>query len=455
MSITLQNTRDLLEFQSPTQAVIADRIPVSGRATIWVIAATILSSIAAMGCYKVDRVVTVPGKVVSKIPNTVVQPLETSIIRQISVHEGQIVHPGDSLVRLDPTFANADEGSLDKQVASLQSEVDRLEAELQGRTYSGNGSPDGLLQAMIFAQRHAERTAKLESYRRRIESAQAKVAQTVTDISSYTEEYRAAQIKEGMRKQLEQLQIGSKLNTLDSGAQRAEVNRSLQGAIASNEAAKSDLEGLIAERNAYVQQADGETAEQLTEQGRKLSDALEQQNKARLRRKLVDLRADRDAIVLNVAKVSVGSVVQSGDELITLVPTDAPLAIEASIPGRDAGFVQPGNHAVIKFDTFPYTTYGTATGTLHTVSADSFSDPQNSRERPGRPPQSQPEPNGGATFFRAGLSLDEMKLHNLPVGFHMTPGMPVTADIKVGQRTVLAYLLSQAVPTLTEGMREP
>jgi hemolysin D len=156
-----------------------------------------------------------------------------------------------------------------------------------------------------------------------------------------------------------------------------------------------------------------------------------------------------------VAKLSVGSVVQSGDELITLVPTDAPLAIEASIPGRDAGFVQPGNQAVIKFDTFPYTTYGTATGTLHTVSADSFGDPQNGHDRPGRPPQSQPEPNGGATFFRAGLSLDEMKLHNLPVGFRMTPGMPVTADIKVGRRTVLAYLLSRAVPTLTEGMREP
>lgn len=214
MSVTVQTTRDLLEFQSPTAAVIADRIPLSGRMTIWVIAATILSSITVMGVTKVDRVVTVTGKVVSKIPNTVVQPLETSIIRQISVHEGQIVHAGDGLVRLDPTFAAADEGSLDKQVASLQAEVDRLDAELQGRTYLGNGSPDGQLQAMIFAQKHAERTAKLESYRRRIESARAKVAQTVTDIASYAEEYRAAQTKEGMRKQLEQLQIGSKLNTL-------------------------------------------------------------------------------------------------------------------------------------------------------------------------------------------------------------------------------------------------
>jgi hemolysin D len=408
-----------------------------------------------MGGYKVDRVVAVPGKVVSEIPNMVVQPSDTSIVRRIDVHEGQVVDAGDRLASLDPTFADADAGSLDAQVTSLQAEVDRLRAESGGRTYVGNGTPASQLQATIFAQRHAERTAKLESYRQRIDSAGAKVAQTVTDIASYAEEYRAAQIKENMRGQLGQLQIGSKLNTLDTGAQRAEVNRALQTAFASNAAAKGDLNGLISERDGYVRQSKGETAQQLTEQGRKLSDALAQQNKARLRRNLVDLRADRDAIVLNVAKVSVGSVVQPGDELITLVPADAPLAIEASIPAHDAGFVHAGNPAVIKFDTFPYTTYGTATGTLRTVSAASFGGSRNGHDRPSRPALSQPEADGGATYCRAGLSIDEIKLHNLPAGFQMTPGMPVTADIKVGRWTVLAYLLSRVVPALTEGMREP
>jgi HlyD family secretion protein len=453
MSVTTENTRALLEFQSPTAAVIAERVPLSGRLTIWVIAAAILSSLSAMGFYSVDRVVPVSGKVVAKIPNIVVQPLETAIVRRIEVHEGQTVHAGDRLAMLDPTFAAADASSVDEQVSSLQAEVDRLQAEADGHSYLSNGSSASQLQAMIFAQKHAERDAKLESFRQRIDGARAKLTQTVTDIQSYAEEYRAAQTKEGMRKQLEELQIGSKLSTLDAGAQRAEVNRTLQAAIAGNLAAKSDLDGLIAERDAYVQQIKGETAQQLTAQGRKLSDAIEQQNKARLRRSLVDLRADRDAIVLNVAKVSVGSVVQSGDELITLVPTDAPLEIETSVPARDAGFVQAGNEAVIKFDTFPYSTYGFATGTLQIVSADSFT--QTARDRPGRPNTAQSDATGAATFFRATLSMDEMKLHNLPAGFRMTPGMPVTADIKVGKRTVMAYMLSRIVPTLTEGLREP
>jgi hemolysin D len=108
-----------------------------------------------------------------------------------------------------------------------------------------------------------------------------------------------------------------------------------------------------------------------------------------------------------------------------------------------------------KFDAFPYTTYGCAIGTLQTVSADSFTGSQTGRDRPSQPNTSQTEATGGATFFRAALSMDEMKLHNLPAGFRMTPGMPVTADIKVGRRTVLAYLLSRVVPTLIEGMREP
>jgi HlyD family secretion protein len=449
MSVT---TQAVLEFQSPTQAVIEARVPAGGRATIWVIGAAIVSSVAIMGVYPVDRVVAVPGKVVSRTPNLVVQPLDTAIVRAIDVREGQVVHAGDSLARLDPTFARADAAALDAQVASLQAEVDRLDAEANDRVYSPDGSPASQLQALIFTQRHAERTARLENYRQKIDSAKSKITQTTSDIVSYAEEYRAAQSKEGIRRQLEKLQLGSKLNTLDADAQRADVNRSLQAAIAANAAAKSDLEALIAERDGYVQQDRSETSQLLTEQGRKLAEAKDQQAKASLRSKLVDLRADRDAIVLNVAKVSVGSVVQSGDELITLVPADAPLEVEASVPARDAGFVSTGNHAVIKFDTFPYTTYGYATGTLTNVSADSFS---SSRDKPGRPAASQPDENAGGNFFRAGLSLDEMKLHNLPTGFHMTPGMPVTADIKVGKRTVLAYLMSRIVPTLTEGLREP
>ena len=101
-------------------------------------------------------------------------------------------------------------------------------------------------------------------------------------------------------------------------------------------------------------------------------DARESLNKAQLRKQLVELRADRDATVLTVAKVSVGSVLQSGQQFITLVPADAPLEVEANIAGRDDGFVHVGDPVAVKFDTFPFIQYGLAYGTVRTISADSF-----------------------------------------------------------------------------------
>ena len=335
MSVTIARRADaaLLEFKSPTAAVVARPIPRSARTTTWVVAGATLSAIAVMGLYPVDKVVTVPGKVVAGVPNIVVQPLDTAIVQQISVHEGQIVHAGDRLATLDPTFAAADATASDAQVASLRAEVDRLEAESEDRPYSGDGSQPSQIQAMIYAQRHAEMQAKLENYAQRIAGLNVKLEQSSTDINSYVEQFRVAQTKESMRRELEHLQVGSRLNTLDADAQRAEVQRALQAAVAARKSARAELDGMIAERDAHTVQFKTEVSQQLAEQGRKLADAEDQARKASLRRRLTVLLADRDAIVLNVAKVSVGSVVQSGDELIKLVPADAPLQIEASIPG--------------------------------------------------------------------------------------------------------------------------
>jgi HlyD family secretion protein len=103
-----------------------------------------------------------------------------------------------------------------------------------------------------------------------------------------------------------------------------------------------------------------------------LSDAREQFNKATLRRQLVELRSERDAIVQSVAKVSVGSVLQSGQQFITLVPADAPLEVEANVVGSDSGFVRVGDAVAVKFDTFPYSQYGLAEGTVKVASPNSW-----------------------------------------------------------------------------------
>jgi len=442
----------LLEYQSPTAALIARPVPMASRYTTWVIAVMFAVLLALLTQVPIDRVVDASGKVTATTGNLMVQPLEVSLVRSVNVKEGQLVHAGEVLAELDPTFAQADAGSLETQVASLQAEVDRLSAETQNRPYLPDGSAPSQLQAMIYAQRHAERSFKLENYAQKIESLRVKVAQANSDVLTFTERLKLATEVEAKRRELTRLQVGSQLNLLQATDTRVDVDSKLTMARSQGQSAARDLEAQMAERDGYLQQNSAESSQQLTEQGRKLSDAKEQLRKASLRRTLVQLRAGRDAIVLRVAPVSVGTVMQSGQEFIELVPLDAPLQIEAVVDGRDVGFVRVGDPVTIKFDTFPYGLYGTATGTVRSVSPDSFKDPE---APPSKETKSRAQGAMGVLFFRAKMSIDEVRLHDLPQGAQIVPGMPVQADIRVGTRTVLAYLMSRYIPVASEGMREP
>jgi HlyD family secretion protein len=209
---------------------------------------------------------------------------------------------------------------------------------------------------------------------------------------------------------------------------------------------------MIAERNGFVQSWRADVSQQLSDATGKLSDARESLNKAQLRKQLVELRAEQDSIVLTVAKVSAGSVLQSGQQFITLVPADAPLEIEANISGRDDGFVRISDPVSIKFDTFPFIQYGLGYGAVRTISADSFTSQDDQRNPTGAVPvpAQSTEP-----YYRARVTIDRVDLHGTPPDFHLLPGMPITADIKVGKRTVIQYLLGRVLPVASEGMREP
>ncbi|SHG45628.1 hypothetical protein [Bradyrhizobium erythrophlei] len=166
----------ILEFQSPSQSLAAAPVPRTARGTIWIISSMFVACVMAMGLIPIDRVVTAQGKVVSRVPLLVVQPLETSVVRSIDVTEAQSVHTGDVLARLDPTFAAADVGASEALVSTLQAEVSRMQAEATGSPFASTGTdPNQLLQASIFAQRQSERDFKRETYQQRISGLQAAV----------------------------------------------------------------------------------------------------------------------------------------------------------------------------------------------------------------------------------------------------------------------------------------
>jgi HlyD family type I secretion membrane fusion protein len=443
-------SRALLEFQSPTASLLALPVSAGARSMLWIMASAVVLTAGVLNILPVNMVVSGSGRVVSTLPTEVIQPLETSIIRSIHVREGQTVRKGELLAELDPTFSSADAGALASEVRSLQAEVARLTAESDGSPYVPKTTDASVaVQMALYGQRQLQYRFQIESFDQKIHGLQSQLTRAQQDVVAFSDRTQIATTVESKRLELERLQVGSVMNRLAAQDQRIEMQRNLTAATSAAERAQRDLNQLIADRDAFQQQWKGQINQELILRSRSLSDAQESLRKAALRRQLVDLRAKEDGIVLSVAKVSVGSVLQSGDQFMTLVPVNSPLEVEARIQASDAGYVQPGQQVAVKFDTFPFVEYGLAQGVVRSISADSFTGSQETQRG------SVGAQDSHAVWYRARIGIEEANLHGVPGGFQMKPGMPITADIKAGERTLLKYILARVLPVALEGMREP
>ena len=392
----------------------------------------------------IDRVVTSPGRVVAKSPTIVVQPLEVSIVRSIDVRVGDTVRRGQVLATLDPTFSAADVAKLEAQVRSLEAEISRLQVEADGQPFDTGPrtDPDALLQASIYKYRQAEYRAKLANFDQRIETAQATIARSREDARHYQSRLGVVSQVETMRQALERNQTGSRLNALVAADTRIEIERNLALSENAIRIASHDLEALRAEKDVYLQQWRSTVLIDLVARRGDLDRVNEELSKAQKRQDLVALRAVEDAVVLDMARFSVGSVVESARQLFTLMPLNAKLEVEAEINTADQGSVKLGDDVQVKFEAYRYLKHGMAKGTVRSISEDSFS------EREDGTQARQP-------FYRARIELTEVALRDVPETFRLIPGMPIVADILVGQRTMMSYLLEGVMKDVSEGMREP
>jgi hemolysin D len=445
----------ILEFQSPSSAVLAAPVPRAARGIGWIITSMLFACVLATAFIPVDRVVSMQGKVVSAVPTQVSMPLDVGIVRSIDVSEGDKVRKGQLLARLDPTLAASTEDALKAQVSTYSAQVARMQAEVNHQPFAYTGlDRDMALQAAIYAQRRSQFEYTMENYKQQIDGLVPLISRSESDAAGYQERLQVAQNLENMRKDLQKLKVGSRLNTLAAQDNRAEMARFLANAEQTTANAKSNLAAEVATRDAFIHQWDADISQQLSDATGKLSDATQSLRAAEVHSRLVELRADSDATVLSVAKVSVGSVMQVGQQFFTLMPEGSPLAVQGILKGSEGGFVHLGDPVSIKFDTFQYTHYGMAYGTVSSVSADTFfgDDPTAAQASPVPLPSSAA---GGEAFYVGQVSIDRLELRDVPPNFHVTPGMTVTADIKVGKRTVLEYFMSRIIPIATESLREP
>jgi len=435
----------LESFYSETGLLLAERGPSLARWTLRLAAAALASAIVVSGFVKIDRMVTGGGHIYSLQPTMVVQSLDRAIITSLKVREGDRVSAGQVLATLDPTFAAADVAQLDVQIESLNATIGRLEAEHDGREIVAADLPPRYvaIQQALWQQRHAEHDQRLRGFDAKIAEYQATLDKAQANIKHYASQLQVMSEVEDIRHKLYDLKDGSRLTYLEATNQRLELARSLEqekNALAETQHA---LESGRADRETFLRQWQGQVAAELIQHRTERDAAMEQLVKATKRHDLIDLRASTDAIVLNVGKFSVGAVLLKEKPLLTLVPVDAPLEAEIHIDAQEIGFVRPGDPVAIKVEAYNYLEHGMVEGHLRVLSADAFTTSDDDKAMPVKP------------YYKGYVALDRVNLHGVPADLKLVQGTPVTADIRVGQRTLLSYLVTGALRSVDESMREP
>lgn len=435
----------LESFHSETGALLAERGPRLARWTLRLAAAALACGLVAAGFVKIDRMVTGAGHIYSTQPTMVIQSLDRAIITSLKVREGDRVSAGQVLATLDPTFAAADVAQLNVQIESLNATIGRLEAEREGREINAGDLPPRYvaIQQALWLQRHAEHDQRLRGYDAKIAEYQARLDKSQANIKHFTSQFLVMSEVEDMRHKLYDMKDGSRLTYLEATNQRLEIARSLEQEKNALAETGHALESVRADRETFLRQWQGQVDTELIQRRTERDAATEQLIKATKHHDLIDLRAVTDAIVLNVGKFSVGSVLPETTPLLTLVPIDAPLEAEIHIDAQEIGFVRAGDPVAIKVEAYNYLEHGTVEGHLRVLSADAFTTSDDDKATPIRP------------YYKGYVALDRVHLHGVPQDFRLVQGTPVTADIQVGQRTLLSYLIRGALRSVDESMREP
>ena len=437
------------EFQ-PDAVELEERVPPRiARMTLYGVTALIVGAVVWASVSMIDEIVVAPGKLITTQPTIVVQPLETSIIRSIDVAAGDVVHAGQKLVTFDPTFTQSDVDQIEAKFAAFDAQVKRIDAELSGADYTATAgnTPDEMLQKQLFGQRRAFYMAQLQNFDQQIAGQAAALASARDQQAVLQSQSDTLSRIEQTRQALYDKQTGSLLDLLNSRNTRLDVDATLAGIKGTSVEAEHAMAKLKADKQAFIEDFRRATMEQLVQLRSQRDAAAEEKKKMELRRNLVTLTAPADAVVLELAQKSIGSVVREAEPVLTLVPLDVPLEAEVSVNARDIGQVSAGEEARLKFDAYPFQKYGTADGNIRTISRDAFN-PSAAGD-----PQAQAS-SGGQPFFKARIPVVDAGLAASP-DIRLLPGMTVTAKIKVGTRSVISYFLYPLLRGLDDSLKEP
>jgi HlyD family secretion protein len=416
------------------------------RAMLYVLL-TLFGMILAWACIgRLDIVAVAQGKLVPQSFLKILQPAESGIVKEILVGEGDTVREGQVLVRMDTRLSAADGRTLLGELQRKRLQLRRIDAELTGKPLKLH--PDD--PAGIYAQTEAQHQARRQAYLDALGAEQATLVKTQHDLKGATEiESKLQQTVPIYKDQAESWDrlakegFAGRLLALDRQRTYVESQQELR-AQSQNVAS---LRALIAQSERRISQITSNYRQQLQNEraeAEALYHKLQQDwDKQEHRHALLELKAPQAGIVKDLATHTPGTVVAPGTILLTLVPHDEPLVAEVWVSNVDAGFVRPDQKARIKLAAYPFQKFGMLDGMVKHVGADT-------KEKPdGAPLKTMQE-----AAYRALIDLGSNHLESQGRQLRLVPGMLVNAEIHIGTRTVLEYLLSPVQKIAHEAGRE-
>lgn len=430
------------------------KCPLPAHAVLWVVILMLVTAVVWACLAKVDVVVVAEGKLVTSRPNITMKPLERTVVKSVPVRVGQVVEKGEVLVVFDPTVNAAELNSLTEQRNHHLCRKLRLQAEQAGEAQLV--LPEDLAATAAAAQQLNLFAARKDYYEKRcaylnssINRYKATVASLEKALEKYTElmepildiENRYVKMAdEGTASKVEMMRVrmqrmGNEIEMENQCTRLAEDSRMMQGAFAELETFRSE----------WRRQIDEELAETLLQ----LVALDEKIRQTAYLASIEYMRAPCRAVVHEIAPYQEGSAVREAESLISLIPLDVPLEAEIDILPKDVGLLRKGDVARLKLEAFPFQKYGTLQGAITFISADTYESASNMDA------EDAPVATGGKRpQYRARLA-PQGALSGVPAEAWQSAGMKLRAEIKVGERTVISYLLHPFLKAMDESIREP
>ena len=430
---------------------------------------------------EVDEVAVAQGKLVPSDQMRPVRSLGEGSIRQVKVEAGDRVAKDDLLIERDSTYTQTEIDRLEKSVRLIREDLARLEAERAGVGTAGVSLQDQLLAARLQdfearraaaiaeANRHQAVMEKAKIQRTRLQenlaNARINLTNAQTQMTNAQTIYEQIQASLALAHEEEQslkvlLAPGaiSKLRYLDAKNKvirtQAESTRAQSEiAVAKDKITEAQDKMISLEKDLAAQSEEIRQAQQAyqvaqTEAARldseRQSEILARLNQrreelttiegelaqARKRLEKEFIKAPISGIVYNV-KASAGPV-QTGEELLSILPAGEEVVLEVNVLNRDIGFIAQGMPVKVKIATFPFQEFGTVDGEVADISADAILD-----EKLG-------------LVFPVKVQLDQhsIKVHAQEVD--LVPGMAATGEIVTRQKSILSFLIEPVARRLSE-----